>query len=90
MGNQEQRAPRVKVKLELEFSHQSTGTIFLKTSDISDTGIFIYLNPEKQPPLGAFAQVKLNTNFEDGEEPPELEVKVVRQTEDGVGLLFIL
>ena len=60
------------------------------TKDISDTGVFITLELDKQPPLGTLAKVKLKNDFEDGEEPQTLEMKVVRKTKHGFGLEFIL
>jgi len=89
MSIQNRKAQRIPIQLEVEFNHDSTGTVNLVTKDISDTGIFIKLEPEKQPPIGTTAQVKLKNNFEDGEEPPLLKMKVVRQSKTGIGLIFI-
>ena len=94
MGNQmsitDRNSPRLPIKLEVEFNHQATGVIYLQTKDISDTGIFIELPPEQHPPVGTTAMVKLKNNFDDGEEPPILEMRVVRQTKKGIGLAFNL
>jgi len=83
-------SPRLPIQLEVEFDHDETGTINLTTKDISDTGIFINLDADKHPPVGTTAKVKLKNNFDDGEEPPTLMMKVVRQTKEGIGLQFIL
>lgn len=90
MSIKDRQSPRVPIKLEVEFNHQLTGVIYLETKDISDTGIFIRLPLEQQPPIGSTALVKLKNNFEDGEEPPTLEMRVVRKTDSGIGLVFNL
>ena len=89
MSIADRQSPRVPIQLEVEFNHQETGVLTLMTKDISDTGIFIKIPPEDQPPLGTTAEVKLKNNFEDGEEPPTLEMKVVRQSKSGIGLIFV-
>jgi len=83
-------APRIPIKLEVEFNHEETGKVTLLTKDISDTGVFIKLDPKDYPPIGTVAQVKLNNDFEDGEEAPTLEMKVVRHSKSGIGLKFCL
>ena len=90
MSNNKRHSPRLPINLEVEFNHQDTGIISLSTKDISDTGIFITLSPELQPPIGTMAEVRLKNNFEDGEEPPLLDMQVVRKSADGIGLKFIL
>ncbi len=40
--------------------------------------------------IGTVAKVKLKNDFEDDEEPPTLEMKVVRHSKNGIGLEFIL
>ena len=90
MSISKRQSPRLPINLEVEFNHKVTGVIYLQTKDISDSGIFIKLPPEQHPPVGTTAQVKLKNNFEDGEEPPILEMRVVRQTKNGIGLAFNL
>jgi len=84
------RTPRIPIKLEVEFSHDETGVITLFTENINDTGLFIKMPSDGYPPLGTSAHVKLKNNFEDGEEPPLLEMKVIRHCDKGIGLEFIL
>ena len=90
MSINKRRSPRLPIQLEVEFNHDETGLVNLVTKDISDTGVFINIELDKQPPLGTTAKVKLKSNFEDGEEAPTLQMKVVRKTENGIGLAFIL
>ncbi|MCP3675601.1 MAG: PilZ domain-containing protein [Gammaproteobacteria bacterium] len=90
MSISDRKAPRLPIQLDVEFNHQETGVITLVTKNISDTGIFINLSVEKHPPIGTVAKVKLKNDFEDGEEPPTLEMKIVRHSKSGIGLEFIL
>ena len=90
MSIDQRRSPRLPIQLEVEFNHEETGLVSLMTKDISDTGVFIQLEPEKQPPIDTIAKVKLKNDFEDGEEPATLVMKVVRQTDKGIGLEFVL
>ncbi|NNJ72309.1 MAG: PilZ domain-containing protein [Enterobacterales bacterium] len=88
MSPQKHRAPRIPMQLEVEFNHEDIGYHTFKTKNISETGVFIEIPPEKHPPIGTLAHVKLKNAFADGEEPQTLEMEVVRATEDGVGLKF--
>ena len=90
MINNQRGSPRLPIRLDVEFEHQDTGVLSLLTKDISDTGIFVLIEPSQHPPVGTTAKVKLKNNFEDGEEPPTLIMRVVRATDDGLGLAFIL
>ena len=90
MSDSFKRAPRTPIEHEVEFNHEITGRLTLITRDISDTGVFIRLEPEQHPPIGTEAKVRLKNNFADGEAPPSLRCKVVRQTSKGIGLQFIL
>jgi len=90
MGKNQRTSARLPMQLEVEFNHSDFGTLFLMTRDLSDTGLFINFEDDDKPPVGTTAQVKLKNTFEDGEEPPILEMEVVRQTPEGIGLKFIL
>jgi hypothetical protein len=90
MSINQRQSPRLPIQLEVEFNHEETGLVNLVTKDISDTGVFINMAPDKQPTLNTTAKVKLKNNFEDGEEAPTLLMKVVRKEENGIGLQFIL
>lgn len=89
MDSNKRSSPRVPIKLEVEFDLDDSNPLTFVTKDISDTGIFISMLPEDQPPVGTTAHVKLKNNFEDGEEPPLLKMQVVRQSKNGIGLIFL-
>ncbi len=90
MSSEQRNSPRLPIKIEVEFTHTDTGVLHLFTKDLSDTGLFIKFDPELHPPIGTIAHVRLKNNFADGEEPPILEMEVVRHTSHGIGLKFIL
>jgi len=90
MNSNKRQSPRLPIQLEVEFNHDKTGLLNLMTKNISDSGVFINIEPDKQPPLNTNAKVKLKNDFEDGEEAPTLLMRVVRKEENGIGLEFIL
>lgn len=90
LSNNQRHSQRIPIKLEVEFNHKATGVLTLFTKNISDTGLFIEMPTTDYPPIGTSAQVRLKNNFEDGEEPALLKMKVVRHADIGIGLAFIL
>jgi len=90
MSKNQRTSARLPMQLEVEFNHSDFGTLFLMTRDLSDTGLFIKFEEDEKPPVGTTALVKLKNSFDDGEEPPTLEMEVVRQTSEGIGLKFKL
>lgn len=89
MSIKNRRSPRIPMQLEVELLHDVTGEMVLKTKDISETGVFVKMPPEDQPAIGTECLVRLKDNFADGEEPQTLTMRVVRQTENGIGLEFV-
>ena len=89
MSIHNRRSPRIPMQLEVEFHHDQTGQLYLVTKDISETGVFIKMPPDQQPEIGSLAKVRLKDNFADGEEPQQLTMRVVRSTDEGIGLEFV-
>ena len=71
---------RVKV------SHSTFGIIRTRTRDISDKGVFVSLKDKPHLPIGAHIKMQFMDSA-----LPELafNMKVIRNEEDGVALLFI-
>jgi len=90
MNSNKRRSTRLPIQLEVEFTHDEMGLVHLVTKNISDTGVFITVAEDKQPPIGTTAMVKLKKDFEDGEEAPTLHMRIVRKEKQGIGLEFIL
>lgn len=79
---------RMRVNFSVEVYHPLYGVSELKTRDMSDGGIFISVDSSKGlPPEGTIVSVKVKGLH--GAEEPVLDMKVVRDTYDGVGLRFL-
>ncbi|MHB8346806.1 MAG: PilZ domain-containing protein [Acidiferrobacterales bacterium] len=82
------RYERYAMSLEVEVSYPEADKLTLSTKDISDGGVFLYMPNQPRPPVGTIMHLKLR-GLLGGEEPPVVQVKVVRVTSDGVGLQFV-
>jgi hypothetical protein len=82
------RFERYAIALEVELSFPGTGKMILNTKDMSDGGVFLHMSGKTMPPLGMELVLKL-TGMVGGEEPPRVRVRVVRVTEEGIGLEFL-
>ncbi|MHB8257854.1 MAG: PilZ domain-containing protein [Acidiferrobacterales bacterium] len=86
--SENRRHERYAMSLEVEVFYAETGKLTLNTKDISDGGVFLYMPGQARPSVGTIMNLKLR-GLLGGEEPPTVKVKVVRVTDDGVGLQFI-
>lgn len=77
---------RRKIEARVDISHSHFGTLHALTHDISDTGLFVLLNEIPQLPKGAHLRVKLPESANPG---IVFNMRVVRTTEEGVGLVFV-
>ena len=85
--NEERRAHlRRPYESLIKISHNSIGTVVLKTRDISDGGMFVITdsleNTIKVPPVGTVVEGQV----QDG---PALKMQVVRIVDEGIGLKFV-
>jgi len=80
---------RMPVTLTVEITHESIGTVELKTRDMSNGGIFVIIDSDPGLEVGLEVMVKVKGKLGDGEEPPTLKMKVVRAEPQGFGLKFI-
>ncbi len=80
---------RMPVTLTVEVTHESVGTLELKTRDMSNGGIFVFLDADPGLPIGLEVTVKVKGRLGDGEEPPTLQMEVVRAEPLGFGLKFL-
>lgn len=65
--------------------HPSFGSMILTSQDISDGGLFLLTQGRAMPPVGSMVEVQ---SLVFGEAAPVLQAKIVRQTDDGIGLMF--
>ena len=80
--------PRVCIPLVVELTHATIGTREATARDLSDGGLFIYLDDH---PLQQGAQLKIRrqrTAVDDSQSNPTVDVQVVRIEDEGVALRF--
>lgn len=86
MGIEKRQYLRTRLTSNVRLTHPDTGTIEVKTRDISDGGIYLLSCITNLPPVGSLVKVQLlDTPFE----APVLEMRVVRCENDGIGLTFL-
>ena len=71
---------------DVKISHPDIGEKIVKTKDISDSGIFILVEPTTMPALGEIVQGQVQGGAGD---MPIVKMKIVRTDDDGLGLQFI-
>ncbi len=77
------------INLQVEVTHESIGTVELRTLNISNGGIFVIVEGELKLDVGERVKVKVKGNLGDGEEPPIVDMKIVRVEPLGLGLKFL-
>jgi len=80
---------RIQIPLLVELSHPALGTVQSKARDISEGGIFVFLD---NPPVKAGSKLKLRLLTvlpTDTQPTPTVDMEVKRVTEEGLGLAFI-
>jgi len=77
---------RTSLTSKVKLTHPDTGTIEVKTKDISDGGIYVLSAMSDLPPVGSQVKVQLiDTPFE----APVLDMIIVRIEPNGIGLKFL-
>lgn len=77
---------RRMVNARVKLVHGSIGELRAKTRDISDSGVFVVIKPVPKLPVGAHIKMHML----DSRQPDiAFNMKVVRTTSDGVGMMFI-
>lgn len=79
--------PRTPLALEVKISHDSIESTILLTRDISETGVFLVTDGHVLPPVGTVVEGQVQGQMED---PPLVEMEVVRVVPEGVGLRFVV
>lgn len=88
MSREQRQHVRTQLTSNVKLTHPDTGTIVVKTRDISDGGIYLLTADAGTdlPPIGSKVKVQLiDTPFE----APVLDMQIVRAERDGIGLAFI-
>ena len=78
--------PRYPFTTDIKIAHPEFGEKIVKTKDISDSGVFILVEPTAMPPIGEVVQGQVQGGADD---MPVVKMKIVRMEDDGLGLQFI-
>jgi hypothetical protein len=79
---------RTPFRSKIKITHESIGTIETVTRDISNKGVFLLMDDVKVPPIGSI--VKGQVLDLPGGNAPILDMEVVRESPNGIGLRFVL
>lgn len=79
---------RLDVCLPIEMTLESGETLMLCTRDMSSSGVFLEKGEHVLPPVGTIIQLKIGQQMGMGE-APLVKAKIVRETQDGIGVSFI-
>lgn len=77
---------RIPIKLSVKISHPAIGERVVKTQNISDSGLFVLIEPSDLPPIDSIVVGQVQGMID---EPPKLGMKIVRSESHGVGLMFV-
>ena len=78
--------PRHPLSVDVKITHADFGEKIVKTRNISDSGLFILVEPTAMPALGEIVQGQVQGEHDD---MPVVKMKIVRMEDDGLGLRFI-
>ncbi len=78
----------VPMDIEVRMDGADTEMMVLETLDISNGGAFIKVEPERCPQIGAHLQLKVKGSL-GGQEPPTVRARVVRTTDEGMGVVYL-
>jgi len=84
--NEQRRHPRIEMRLKVQISHESMDSVVLVTRDISQSGIYLVTDDAELPPVGTIVEGQVQGEVED---PPQVQMEVVRVEPEGVGLRFL-
>jgi ADP-ribose pyrophosphatase YjhB (NUDIX family) len=88
-GNMDNREfPRIQLPFEVEVSHPSLGKVRSVARDISQSGIFVHLDPMGLRPGAKVKVTVLNAALVESSATPTVDMEVARVTEEGLGLTF--
>ena len=88
-GKNNRQHLRTGVVVEIELTFPDNEVMLLKTRDISNGGLYLAMDKNITPAIGTEVQLRINNQFDDGEEPPINRAVVVRHDAEGIGLKFL-
>ena len=77
---------RHPLKVDVKISHPDIGVKIVKTENVSESGLFILVEPTEMPSEGERVKGQI---LKDDAELPEVTMEIVRVAENGLGLRFV-
>ncbi len=88
MGSDQRNFARIPVPMDIEVRIEGAEALILETVDISNGGAFIKTEPQQCPAIGTELLLKVKGAL-GGEDPPTVRARVVRTTDEGMGVEFL-
>ena len=85
-GRERRRHQRTPLNTKIRISHESFGSVVVRTRDISESGVFVVSGDAEMPPPGAIVEGQIQDGIDDR---PVVLMEVVRVESDGIGLRFL-
>lgn len=79
---------RLDICLPVEMTLASGEKLMLCTRDMSTSGVFLQKGEHELPPIGTIVYLKLSQDLGMGD-APVVKCKIVRETDEGIGVSFI-
>ena len=76
---------RHPISVDIKISHSTIGEKIVKTKNVSDSGLFIIVEPTEMPPIGEIIQGQI----QEMDDAPVVKMVIVRIEKEGLGLQFI-
>ena len=74
------------MSVDVKITHPEIGEMVVKTRNVSDSGLYILVDPAQMPSIGKIVHGQVQGESDD---LPVVKMKIVRTDDDGVGLQFI-
>lgn len=88
MSENQRQYPRKEIRVEVELSFMEDEPRMVITRDISQGGLFMFMEDPAYYPLGEMVSVNYSDPL-NGLAPTQKEAIVVRRAEDGIGIAFV-
>jgi hypothetical protein len=85
-GTNSRQHERVPLTSRIRITHESFGSVVVKTRDISLGGVYLIVDDLTMPPPGTVIEGQIQDEMEDR---PVVRMEVVRIEPNGVGLKFL-
>lgn len=88
-ANDKRNSNRLGIRIDVRMTLADGQEYILKSQNLSDTGIFLELGEHPSPAIGSQVTLVVCATM-DGEPAPAVKAEIVRCTDEGIGLRFIL